>query len=56
MTLMAFGMPVVAVALMGALAYGIARYNRKPTPPAEGGRYHLEASQVSWRFEDKAHR
>jgi hypothetical protein len=47
----AFGMPFVTLAFMGLLAYGIARYNRRPTHHVETGAYHIEASQAAWHFE-----
>jgi hypothetical protein len=46
MTLVAFGMPFVALAFMSALAYGIARYNRRPSRLQPVG-YVIE--KVSWR-------
>jgi hypothetical protein len=49
MTLAAFGMPFLTLAFMAALAFGIARYNRKPASSKDGG-YFLEAAKVTWRW------
>jgi hypothetical protein len=49
--LVAFGMPFVTLAFMSLLAYGIARYNRRPASRVETGLYHIEASEVAWHFE-----
>lgn len=50
MTLVAFGMPFVALVFMSAMAYAVARYNRKPEQRAEPGRYHMEMAKVTWRW------
>jgi hypothetical protein len=49
--LIAFGMPFVTLIFMSALAYGIARYNRRPASRVETGVYHIEASEAAWHFE-----
>jgi len=50
MTLVAFGMPFVALAFMSALAYGIARHNRRPArPPSQADHYVIE--RVSWHYQ-----
>jgi hypothetical protein len=50
MTLVAFGMPFVALAFMSAMAYAIARYNRKPEHRLEAGQYHMKAAKVTWHW------
>ena len=40
LTFVAFAMPFIALAFMGALTYGIARYNRRPV--VESGAYVIQ--------------
>jgi hypothetical protein len=52
--LVAFGMPFVTLIFMSALAYGIARYNRRSQHRVQSGTYVIESSQLSWHFQDEA--
>jgi hypothetical protein len=50
-------MPFVAFALMGALAYGVARYNRRPEfGPPRHPRLDARFSGhiLSWNFQDRS--
>ena len=49
MTLLAFGMPFVALAFLGAFGYAIARYNRKPEEAKQTG-YYIQGAKATWHW------